>query len=787
VVQRSKRKRPDRSRVRCHVERLENRELLSTLMEGLAANNLTGSSVAPLGNIFDDVSDGTVGDDFAISAPAAGANKGEVYVVFGGGHLDEQPPVVNGCIARPTRVQNCNLIDTYLSDRVAVRIIGERAGDEFGYSVTGVGDVVGDSRPDILIGAPFALNSGLESSGRAYLIGGEVIAAAISAARALGGSAVATIDLAQPIVAATTIRVFDGVSAGDQAGNSVTGLGTGYIMVGAPKNGTGLKQERGAVYVFAPLRGITGAGFLTPISTVSGPSFNAHLGGVPAEELTSTGFRGYGVSGIRNPALVPVQDDVAANEAKYSVLGSTTPDAIAGAPDACVDNDCLTLDAERHGIAYLLSGAALITLGGTYDLSSDTDLKLLAAIPVQGAGDGDRFGATVSSAGDLDDDGISDFMIGAPDRDIASAAQNQPGLTNAGEIYIVFGREVFSIPFPDGVCQSDPGRVGGANQNFRQCRDATGLVVPLNAGFFSRTGNSVGVILQGESANERAGAALAEAGNFVDPLGRSALLTPELVGVNEILIGAPFHDLSTPSQFFQAAGRAYVLFGTSKLQLSSGEIVNLGLLDDTNRGLIIDGRESNGHYGISVNAAGNAHDPLGITGGDILVGASNIDVTLNGLVAPNVGEVEIFFGSTGGATGVISQIGTLPFVQPGTYGPQIFIGGYWSFTNTMPPAGSVVLFPLVPSQPTDLILNPPATAPMLPAGSVGPFIAAFPYSAPLFLPGQSSNEHKRKKHRDRDDEDRHRAPVGVRLTKQARKALAAQYLDAVAGLGAASR
>jgi hypothetical protein len=252
--------------------------------------------------------------------------------------------------------------------------------------------------------------------------------------------------------------------------------------------------------------------------------------------------------------------------------------------------------------------------------------------------------------------------------------------------------------------------------------------------------------LRGEEANERAGAALADAGNFVDPLGRNALTTPAAVGVNEIVIGAPFHDLVLPSNLFPAAGRAYVLFGTADFQAASGQVTNLGLLDDSNRGLVIDGRETNGHYGISVNAAGNAHDPVGGVGGDLLVGANQVDVALGAGVAMNAGEVEIFFGSTSGVSGAIFPLGGLPFVQPGTFGPQIYVGGYWSFTNTMPPAGNVVYYPLVPSQPSDNILNPPATNSLVPAGAVGPFVAAFPLGAPMYLPGQTRLKVKKKHH-----------------------------------------
>lgn len=718
------------ARVRHGVERLEDRELLSNLIEGLAPNDLAGTTVSPLGNIFDDSAAGLVGDDFAISAPGARVGAGDVYIVFGGPYLNPQPAAQQGCIQPPARVQSCSLLNTYLSNRVALRILGARAGDLAGFSVAGVGNAIGDSRPDVLIGAPGALNSGGVASGRVYLIGGEQIASVISTARTAGGTAVATIDLGTvptncnsgPTV---TIRCFDGVGDGDQAGNSVAGLGEGFFIVGAPRNGSAPKQERGAVYVFAPLRGTTGSGTLSQISTVLGPSFGAHLGGVPFEELTATGYRGYGVSGIGNPALIPVADELPIDP-RYDVLGGFEPDALVGAPDACTDNACTSLAADRNGLGYLLSGTGLITIGGTFDLSEDADLKSLSAIPVQGAGNGDRFGSAVGSGGDFDGDNQSDFMFSAPRRDVGAT-------TNAGEIYFVFGREVDDTPFPDGNCQSALSFIG-AQMNFRQCRDAAGSVVPLNAGAFIAPGNLVGLTLRGDRINEQAGVALADAGNVVDPAGFSAVGGTGQIGVNEIVIGSPFRDLGIIAPI-PAAGRAYVLFGSTNYQSVSGESRVLGLIGPIGTGQIFDGRAANGHYGISVAGAGNLHDPVGAVGDEVLIGANHIDVTIPPATTPSldVGEVELLFGSTTVPLSPFIVISPLPFVQPGPFGPQIIAGGFWSFTNHQPPAGSVSQFPFVSSQPQGDFLFPPYTLAMLPNGSLGPFVPARLTSA-LFYP-----------------------------------------------------
>ena len=43
-------------------------------------------------------------------------------------------------------------------------------GDEFGYSVAGVGDIDGDGVPDILVGARKADNAAIKDAGCAYLL-----------------------------------------------------------------------------------------------------------------------------------------------------------------------------------------------------------------------------------------------------------------------------------------------------------------------------------------------------------------------------------------------------------------------------------------------------------------------------------------------------------------------------------------------------------------------------------------------------------------------------------------
>lgn len=111
-------------------------------------------------------------------------------------------------------------------------------GDRAGMSVAGVGDVTGDGRPDLVVGAPLADPGGRSAAGSAFLVP--------------GGALTQTLDLRTQT--APGARRFDGVRHHDLAGSWVAGLGdvngdhVRDIAVSAPSTDY-LSESSGSVYV----------------------------------------------------------------------------------------------------------------------------------------------------------------------------------------------------------------------------------------------------------------------------------------------------------------------------------------------------------------------------------------------------------------------------------------------------------------------------------------------------------------------------------------------------------
>ncbi|MEL7466796.1 MAG: integrin alpha, partial [Pseudomonadota bacterium] len=177
----------------------------------------------------------------------------------------------------------------------------------------------------------------------------------------------------------------------------------------------------------------------------------------------------------------------------------------------------------------------------------------------------DRVGGALSNAGDINGDGIDDFVVGA-----ASARVGDDFY--AGEAYVVFGR-------------------------------ADGFAPTLRARDLDGTN---GFLIQGKNASDVLGAAVSGAGDINGD------------GINDIIIGADGADGADTNG--SASGEAYVIFGSAT---GFGAQVFLDALDGTN-GFTVAGLNANDRFG---DALANAGDVNGDGIDDIIVGAPNGDPT----------------------------------------------------------------------------------------------------------------------------------------------------------------
>ena len=327
--------------------------------------------------------------------------------------------------------------DFRLEDADAV-FVGEERGDASGRWVAAAGDVDGDGRGDLLIGAHNA-GGGL---GIAYLVRGRDAAA--------GG----TLQLNQAHARFVGRAAFDHLGYAIASAGDVDGDGLDDVLIGAHGD-DGAGSDAGAVGLFLGRslesggeRSLDEADALV-LGAQPGDALGrsvGSLGDVDGDGLDDLllGALGDDAGGLdAGAAVLFLGADLSgggtfgAAQAHARLVGEEAGDgvgyAIAGAGDLDGDGrgDAL-LSAYRNDRAGPNAGATYVVLagrlaaGGTIDLA-DADVALLG----EARRPHDLSGWSVAWAGDVDGDGRSDVLVGA--------MWNDDGGYNAGKAYLVLG------------------------------------------------------------------------------------------------------------------------------------------------------------------------------------------------------------------------------------------------------------------------------------------------------------------------------------------------------------
>lgn len=285
------------------------------------------------------------------------------------------------------------------------RLLGANEGDQAGWAVAQAGDANGDAISDLFVGARFN-SAGGERAGAAYLVLGPVSGEVeLSAADAslFGEQAWSSAGYA-----VSTAGDADGDGLADLlvGSSEVDGSGAAYLVL-SPVSGD-LDLAAADAKLVGELAGDTAGTSVATAGDTNGDGL--------ADLLVGAQLNDDGGSSAGSAYLIssPVSGELSLASADAKLIGEASFDlagtSVAGAGD--IDADGLTdllVGAQANDGGGSGAGAVYLLLG---PVSGHVDLSA-ATVRFLGEQTGDLAGCAVSPAGDIDEDGRPDLLVGA--------------------------------------------------------------------------------------------------------------------------------------------------------------------------------------------------------------------------------------------------------------------------------------------------------------------------------------------------------------------------------------